>query len=174
MEDANADIFGLLVHYLYTQQIELEEDNYGVDGAVKTEEDNNDYVQMPLKKVLTLADLWTLAYVCKMKSLQNEVMAMMWPAVREMDGVALRDLIDKVYQSNFGGTTLKRMVIERIVFGFGEQDLTKWMEGDSDADIERADDRLMDLPEGVLVDLVIALKSSVGDDVVRGLEDYLV
>ena len=73
MEDFTSPVFGLLVHWLYTQTIEFDDDD----------DDEQD-------KTIMLADLWTLSEVCQMTKLQNETMAMLFPRVGFTDIVGLK------------------------------------------------------------------------------------
>lgn len=135
MEDVSCSVFGLLVHWLYTTTIEFEPDD---------EESS---------QVTLLGDLWKLAELCQIKSLQNEVMAMLYPRVGFADVDGLRGLVLGAYASGgpLGKDLMKRMLVDKVAMGSSEKELAGWMQAGG-------------IPEGMVVDVMMTLKKgSKGD-----------
>jgi hypothetical protein len=160
MDDVDPEVFGTLVHYIYTQRIYLTDDEVEDIKA----EDNADIKDSIAERVSMLSDLWSLAGVCMMKDLQNDTMKMLFPLFSDLDGKDLRDIAVRIYNGNVEMTQLKKAVVEKVAFGLDEDELSEWMAGH----------RREQLPDGMLVDLVMALKRCAAIGLSLCMEDYFV
>lgn len=149
MGDVDCGVFGLMVHWLYTQTIELEDD-----------EDSHSQLRDTTDSLTMLADLWTLADVCAIQKLQNEVMAMLHPRVHFADPDALNKFVFGVYKFNVGKSKLKRMVVGKVALGSSEKELLAWIQGGG-------------MPEGMMID-VMTLKRCKGENGEVSVERYFV
>lgn len=161
MENIDPEVFGTLVHYIYTQRVKLDDDDD--QDEIKTEEHEGNKTAAA-EKVSMLADLWTLAGVCMMSGLQNESMELLFPMLNTLDGDELRDVAVRVYNKDEDSTQLRKAVSERIAFGLDEGELAQWMVGRRDGQ----------LPPDLLIDLVLALKGCAVVGVELNVADYFV
>jgi hypothetical protein len=162
MEDVHPEVFGTLVHYIYTQKIQLNDEDEDNDN-IKSEDD--DEIKSSVAEKLTmLSDLWQLAGGCMMPTLQNDCMKMLFPLLNYLDADSLRDMAIRVYNGSEEMSQLKKAVVERVAFGLNEDELSDWMAGP----------RKEQLPDGMLVDLVMVLKRCAAVEVELSIEHYFV
>lgn len=91
LEDVSADMFGKLLHWLYTKQIE---DQYEVNAA-------------------SLAKLWSLAQRFCVTELQNHTMINILQLVRHQKGSDLQKLVEYTYKTK-EETPLKKLVVDKV------------------------------------------------------------
>ena len=131
LEDIEAKPFGMLVHWLHTQSLS--------DCVKETDEST---------KLLLLAKLWTLAGRCLIPALQD--LTSNW--VRGLvvmcagDEPRFRDFIHYAYETKEENTALKRIAADKLAL---QVEMTVFGEV------------LRDLPEGMLMDVTMALKRKV-------------
>jgi hypothetical protein len=108
LPDIDADIFGLLVHWLYTQQLDLD----------PKDRDSN---------VLPLAKLWRLAERCLITKLQNSIMDTLTPLVEYAEKQNLKDFLHYAYESK-EKSPLKRLAANRMAWTVTAHALGAWIE----------------------------------------------
>jgi hypothetical protein len=124
LEDVKSDIFGMMVHWLYTQEIEEQEDmvqsaSTTITGDAKPKSDRNaKYTDgvLPVK-------LWILAERFLMPALQNYIVSLLpklawWKeddGVDDENGNRIKIFTLYTYESNTGPTILRRLAVEIVV-----------------------------------------------------------
>ncbi|KUJ07483.1 uncharacterized protein LY89DRAFT_677715 [Mollisia scopiformis] len=124
------DTFGLVTHWLYTQQLDL----------IPQEQASN---------VLPLAKLWCLAAKFRIAKLQNKVMSWLQPLTEGLQGDSLKEFLCFVYENEEGESlergVLKKLAIDRMAWGTSAKALGVWIQGGF-------------LPGEMVVDVLMALK----------------
>lgn len=145
LEDIDSEVFGLLVHWLYTLEIE------GEESMVKAlhEEDSKMTSDASVKLAIRLAKLWVLAerfIICSLRSQVNSLLTSMPGPTTELS--LLRNLMSFVlfvYTEITGPTELRDIAVNLMIdkMNLGDVDVFKaW---------------IYDLPHEALVDLTAAM-----------------
>lgn len=108
LPDIEIDNFGLLVHWFYTQQIDLD----------PKDRDAN---------VLPLAKLWTISKRFMISKLQNNIMDKLRVMVEFAEKQSLKDFLHYAYESK-EMSPLKRLAADRMAWCTSAQALGSWIE----------------------------------------------
>ncbi|KAE8445851.1 hypothetical protein EG329_012774 [Mollisiaceae sp. DMI_Dod_QoI] len=129
LPDVCPDTFGLITHWLYTQQLDL----------IPQEQATN---------VIPLAKLWCLAAKFRIAKLQNKIMSWLQPVTEGLQGDALKVFLCFVYEEDGENTEkekLKKLAVDRMAWGTTAKTLGVWIQGGF-------------LPAGMILDVLVALK----------------
>jgi hypothetical protein len=110
LPDIDADSFGILVHWFYTQQIDLD----------SKDRDAN---------ILPLAKLWSLAERCLITKLQNSIMDRLRLLVEFAEKQNLKDFLHYAYETK-EKSPLKRLAADRMAWTTTAQALGAWIENE--------------------------------------------
>ena len=111
MEDINSDVVGLLIHWLYTQNIEFDEEDEAPDSVAN---------------LLPLAKLWTLADLCLIPTLQNAAATLIHPLLKCAESTAVKEFSEYAYETE-GNIQLKRMIVDKLAWFLSAKELERWM-----------------------------------------------
>ncbi|KAI9050836.1 hypothetical protein LZ554_004955 [Drepanopeziza brunnea f. sp. 'monogermtubi'] len=110
LDDVNSEAFGLLVHYFYTQQIDVDP---------KDHEEN----------IIPLAQLWVMAGRFMMPALQNKIMDGLRALVEWVEGEGLRKFMHYAYETSVESTPLKSLATDRMAWTTSAAGLQVWITG---------------------------------------------
>ena len=108
LPDVDLDSFGLLVHWLYTQQIDIDSKDGGAN-------------------VLPMAKLWTLAERFLITKLQNKIMDKLRVLVEFAEKQNLKDFLHYAYEAK-EKSPLKQLAADRMAWKTTQQALGAWID----------------------------------------------
>lgn len=108
LPDIKADIFGKLVHWIYTREVEGSDDEPESKMGVEP-----------------LCNLWKLAGDFKIIGLQNAMMQEIIEYVKQAEISEMMLAISIVYKAGSEDTPFKKLVVDRITWGMEPEQVAK-------------------------------------------------